>query len=86
VFYALLVVGAASIALNQAAFNSGPLAVSLPMLTIADPVVAVIVGAVVFGEQTASAPALLAGQLLGFFVMTGGVVVLARSAPAPAPA
>lgn len=52
VFYALLVVGAASIALNQAAFNSGPLAVSLPMLTIADPVVAVIVGAVVFGERT----------------------------------
>lgn len=78
--YALLAVGPASVAANQAAFNAGPLASSLPMLTIADPVVAVVLGAVVFGEQTASAPVSVVVQVLGFMVMTGGVIALTRPA------
>ena len=78
--YALLAIGPASIAANQAAFNAGPLASSLPMLTIADPVVAVVLGAVVFGEETASAPVMVVGQVLGFLVMAGGVVAVTRRA------
>lgn len=77
--YGLVVVGIAAIAINQAAFNAGPLASSLPVLTIADPVVAIVVGAVLFGERTASAPGLVMGQVVGFVTMTGAVVALTRS-------
>lgn len=82
-FYALLVVGPASVAVNQAAFNAGPLVSSLPTLTIANPVVAIALGAVVFGEGVASAPALVAGQVIGFPVMAVGVVALTASALQP---
>ena len=80
-FYALLAVGPASVVVNQAAFNAGPLVTSLPTLTIANPVVAIALGAVVFGEEVASTPALVAGQLIGFGVMAVGVVALTASAP-----
>jgi drug/metabolite transporter (DMT)-like permease len=82
-FYALLVVGPASVAVNQAAFNAGPLVSSLPTLTIANPVVAIALGAVVFEEAIASAPALVAGQVIGFVVMAVGVVALTASAVQP---
>jgi hypothetical protein len=85
-FYALLVVGPASVAVNQAAFNAGPLVSSLPTLSIANPVVAIAVGAVVFGEAVASAPALVIGQVIGFSVMTLGVFALTASAPQPSDA
>ena len=67
-------------AVNQAAFNAGPLVSSLPTLTIANPVVAIALGAAVFGEGVASAPALVAGQVIGFAVMAVGVVALTASA------
>ena len=38
--YALITIGAAALVLSQAAYQSGPLAASLPPLTMADPVVA----------------------------------------------
>lgn len=82
-FYALLVVGPASVAVNQAAFNAGPLVSSLPMLTIANPVVAIALGAVAFGERIASGPLPLAGQALGFVIMAVGVVALAAPARQP---
>lgn len=78
VFGALLVVGAGAIAVNQAAFNAGPLASSLPVLTIVDPVVAVVLGAVVFGEEIASSPVLVVAQVVGSLVMAVGVVALTR--------
>lgn len=81
-FYALLVIGPLAIGVNQAAFNAGPLASSLPMLTIANPLVAVILGAVVFGEVTASVPARVVGQVVAFSAMTIGVVALTRSGTA----
>jgi drug/metabolite transporter (DMT)-like permease len=82
-FYALLGIGPASVAINQAAFNAGPLVSSLPTLTIANPVVAIALGAVVFGERVASAPTLIAGQVIGFAVMAVGVVALTASALQP---
>lgn len=84
-FYALLVAGPASVAVNQAAFNAGPLVSSLPTLTIANPVVAIALGAIVFGEGVASAPILVAGQVIGFTVMAMGVVALTASTPQPQP-
>ena len=80
---ALVLVGPASVAINQAAFNAGPLVSSLPTLTIANPVVAIALGAVVFGEGVASAPTLVAGQVIGFSVMAAGAVALTGSALQP---
>lgn len=82
-FYTLLVVGPASVAVNQAAFNAGPLVSSLPTLTIANPVVAIALGAIVFGEGVASAPALVVGMTIGFGVMAMGVVALTAPALQP---
>jgi drug/metabolite transporter (DMT)-like permease len=83
--FAGIVVGA--IAVNQLAFNAGPLASSLPLITIVDPVVSILIGAAAFGETTALRPGLIAGQLAGFAMMTVGVVVLSRRAePASGPA
>ena len=77
--YALPLVGLTAVAINQAAFNAGPLASSLPVLTITDPVVAIVAGAILFGEETASTPILVAAQLVGFLTMTVAVVAVTRS-------
>jgi hypothetical protein len=80
--YAFVVVVAGAIAVNQLAFNAGPLASSLPLITIVDPVVSIAIGAVAFGETTASSPLLVLGQIGGFALMSLGVVVLSRRASA----
>lgn len=76
--YALLIVGAAAILLNQAAYQAGPLAASLPPMTIADPLIAIIIGALAYGEILRSAPVAITGQVAGFLVMGWAVVQLAR--------
>ena len=87
--YALPLIGLTAVAINQAAFNAGPLASSLPVLTITDPVVAIVAGAILFGEETASTPILVAAQLVGFLTMTVAVVAVTRSSvpgtPLPQP-
>lgn len=51
--YALFAVGVVALVLNQAAYRAGPLAASLPPMTMAEPVVAVIVGVLAFNEHLA---------------------------------
>ncbi len=78
--YALLVIGAGGIILNQAAYQSGPLAGALPPLAIADPVVAVVFGLVAFGEVLRTSATSLAVQGVGFAVVVVAIVRLARYA------
>lgn len=77
--YALLVAGLAGIVLSQSAFQSGPLAASLPVIDTLEPTGAVVIGAVVFGEHLASSPGLFAVQLAGAAAAITGIVVLDRS-------
>jgi hypothetical protein len=77
--YAFVVVVGVAIALNQLAFNAGPLAASLPILTIVDPLVSVAIGWVAFGETVSSGAWPMAGQLVGFALMSVGVRGLSRS-------
>jgi hypothetical protein len=65
--YMLATGGIAGMVLAQSAFQAGPLDVSLPALTATDPVVSVVIGAVLFGEQIRS----------GFFWSTLEVISLA---------
>jgi drug/metabolite transporter (DMT)-like permease len=76
--YAFVVIVTVAIALNQLAFNAGPLPVSLPILTIVDPLVSVAIGAIAFGETVSSGAWPMTGQVAGFALMSVGVRTLCR--------
>jgi drug/metabolite transporter (DMT)-like permease len=80
--YAVAVGGAAGVAIEQAALQSGPLRVSQPLLTITDPIVSIALSVWLFGEYFVIDPAMLAAAAAGFVVMCGGVVLLSLTAPA----
>jgi len=65
--------------LAQSAFQAGPLAASLPMLTIVDPVVAAAIGVLAFGEEIASNATALIAEASAVAAMVVGVFSLARS-------
>jgi drug/metabolite transporter (DMT)-like permease len=81
--WVLLGTVAASVLLTQTAFQAGPLAASLPALTMLDPVAAVCLGVVGLSESVARSPAALAGQVLAGLAMTVAVVQLARRTAPP---
>ncbi len=82
--YALISGGAAALLMTQSAFNAGALRLSLPTLTVAQPLVAIAIGLAMFGENVDSrglAPVL---EVLGLVLVTVGVFALARSSIASA--
>lgn len=78
--YALAVVSILGLLLNQSAYQAGDLRHSLPVLTVAEPVVAILVGQVLFGEHIASSAGARFGEVAGLAAMSVGVVVLGRLA------
>ena len=81
--YGIVISGLASMILAQSAFQAGPLGWSLPALTVVDPAVSIIVGALAFGEFVDSSIGALAVEAVGLVVMAVGVVVVAHSPSAP---
>lgn len=77
--YVLLVAGTTGTVLAQAAYRSGSLLVSLPVIDSVEPIGGVAIGATIFGEQVARSPSFLALQLLAAAVAVVGMVVLHRS-------
>jgi len=77
--YALVVAGAAALLLTQSSFHAGLLRLSLPTLTIAQPLAAVAIGLLVFGEHIDARPLAVAGEAFGVMLATLGVFALARS-------
>ncbi len=77
--YALLAGGVAALLLTQSAFHAGALRLSLPTLTVAQPLVAVAIGLGFFGEHVDSRGVAPLLELLGLVLMTAGVFFLARS-------
>ena len=78
--YTLLLVGGAGLVLTQSAYQAGRLAASLPPMTILDPIAAIALGALCFGEHLTAGLLPIAAQLTGFLLMTVGVVRLAALA------
>jgi len=77
--YALLGGAVVALMLTQSAFHAGALRLSLPTLTIAQPLVAIIIGIWVFGEHINTrglAPVL---EVLGLVLVSAGVFALAQS-------
>ena len=77
--YALASGGISGTVVDQSAYQAGPLNWSLPILTVADPVVSIAIGAFVFGEGIevdGLAPLI---EALALVVMTIGVFMLSNS-------
>ena len=76
--WAMLVVGISALSLTQRAYQAARLSVTMPILNIADVLVAIGFGSSVFGEKLFSSPARLVAELAGLIVMGIGVWQLAR--------
>jgi drug/metabolite transporter (DMT)-like permease len=74
---ALLILGGASIALTQVAFQIGELAASFPANLAADPVIAVVLGAVLLHERVPATPWAIVGYLVCLGAILFGAVRLA---------
>jgi drug/metabolite transporter (DMT)-like permease len=77
--YLLAIFGIAGMVLAQSAFQAGWLDVSLPTMSVTDPIVSIVIGAIAFGESLASGPGSVALEVVALIVMSAGVVALARS-------
>ena len=77
--WALLLAGLTGALLGQSAFSSGALSLSLPVIDTLTPIIAVVIGTTVFGEELASAAWQLGLQLAGGAVAVIGIFVLSRS-------
>src|SRR5580704_1924400 len=77
--YVLLLTGAAAFFLASNAFQAGSLASSQPGLTVVDPLVASLLGVILFGERLDHHPLILAGEVLALGLLIASVVLLSRS-------
>jgi len=77
--YALVVGAVTALLFTQSAFKAGDLRLSLPMLTVAQPLVAVAIGLGVFGERIDGRGLAPLAEGLGLALVTLGVFALGRS-------
>jgi drug/metabolite transporter (DMT)-like permease len=77
--YGLLVGGVAALLLTQSAFHAGALRLSLPTLTVAQPLVAVAIGLGFFGEHIQSRGLAPIWEVSGLVLVVAGVFLLGRS-------
>jgi drug/metabolite transporter (DMT)-like permease len=83
--YALVAGAVVALVLTQSAFHAGILRLSLPTLTIAQPLVALAIGLGFFGERVDSRWPAVTLEIVGVAMMTVGVYALARSPVITAP-
>jgi drug/metabolite transporter (DMT)-like permease len=77
--YALLIAGLGGMLIAQSAFQVGSLDSSLPTMSVVDPVVSIVIGAVAFGESIAASPGDVIAEVIALAAMSAGVFLLARS-------
>jgi len=77
--YALLAAGVVALHLTQESFHAGALRLSLPMLTVAQPLVAVAISLSVFGERIDTSGPALALEVFGLVLIAAGSFVVAQS-------
>lgn len=76
--WALLCVGLCGTAVNQRAYQAAPLSMSMPVLNIVSPLVALLFGWAVFEEKIAHTPAAVAAMAVASACMLVGLVRIAR--------
>jgi drug/metabolite transporter (DMT)-like permease len=77
--YVLVGAGLLGMLMAQSAFQAGELDASLPVLTVVDPVVSIMIGAFLFGEGVRSGLAPTTVESLGLVLMTLGVFALSKA-------
>jgi drug/metabolite transporter (DMT)-like permease len=77
--YALVAVAAGGLLLAQSAFDMAPLQVSLPASTAAEPIIGIVLAAIIFSEQLNVTPVALTAEILGLIAMVAGIIILGRS-------
>lgn len=77
--YLLIIASIVGLLLIQSAFQSGPLSASLPVFDSVQPIVAVVIGVVVFKEQLSASTASLVIAAAGLVAVGVGVVLLDTS-------
>ena len=76
--YAVAASGLLGVVLTQSAFGSGVLRLSLPTLTVVQPLVAIAIGLLLLGERIDSRGLAPLFEVLGLAAMVAGVFALAR--------
>src|SRR5207253_1967303 len=76
--YALVAGGAAAILLVTTAYQAGHPTVSLPIITVTDPLVGALIGITLFGERLALGGSRGPVVTLALLAMAGGLVALGR--------
>ena len=77
--YALAFCAILGLMLSQSAFQAGDLKWSLPALTVVEPLVAIIIGQLLFGEHISFRELAPVGEVLALGLMVAGVVGLSRA-------
>ena len=82
----IVALGTGGIILTQVSFQIGHLAATLPANLAADPVTAVLIGALLLHEHIPLAPGYLCGYIACLALVIAGTIRLARRADSPTPA
>ncbi len=77
--YAAIAVGIAGLLVSQSAYQAGPLAYSMPFVGVLEPLVAVVIGDTVLGEQVRLSPGLFASEMLAAAIACAGIMLLTTS-------
>jgi drug/metabolite transporter (DMT)-like permease len=77
--YVLIAAGLLGMLMAQSAFQAGALDASLPVLTVVDPVVSILIGAYLFGEAVRSGPVATTVELVALVLVTVGVGALSNA-------
>lgn len=77
-FYVVVAVGLLAMLLQQSAFHAGALKVSVPTMLVLEPVVAVLLGALVFGEHLALSGVQTVGLPIVVAAMAAATIALGR--------
>jgi drug/metabolite transporter (DMT)-like permease len=77
--YALVVAGASALFLTQSAFHAGALRLSLPTLTVAQPLVAIAIGLMFFGEHIDTQGAAPGFEFVGLAMVIAGVFAVGQA-------
>jgi hypothetical protein len=64
---------------SQSAYQAGPLAYSMPFVGVLEPLVAVVIGDTVLGEQVRVSPGLFAFEILAAAIACVGIMLLTTS-------
>ena len=82
--YALAIVSVAGLILNQSAFQAGHVAASLPVISVANPVLSSTFGVVLFGEMLGAHGVFeWTVTVVAIVTMIAGTVLLAQSPSSP---